>query len=592
MKKIIAIAKLSWEFSARYYLVIFLLSVLSGGQMLLSLYIPAKFVEAIVSGIVNASTMNLMFLLVFSNLIFHLSIRFFETRLEIEKVYVNDMVNLKMSDKIMHIGYEKIETPYYLDLRQRALYSIETQDALANMLLITANLIRKIAVIIELVVIVCLFSKLMMGIIVAFDLIIAIYYIVFKKYEKKFNENMIGYNRKFSYYLGLCFEDTLQKDIRLYQMDEMLTNKVRSENKKILNYKKKYYSIRGMYNGIVSLFSIVQTALAYTFVIYRTFSEIKKKLLGYGEFTFYINTIIKLFNSSKEIIYDIVNLSQMLAYLEPFILFMSIEDDENIYGSIEIPDTVESIEFKNVSFCYPGTDKMILSDVSFYIDAKEKISLVGLNGAGKTTIIKLLCRLYKPTTGQILLNGINIWDYEKEGINSKITTVFQDYKMFAISIKENITCSLNSYDSKIGEWLHILGLDYLTSKYEKGIDTVLNKAYEDEGTDLSGGEKQKLAIARALNKGGDIFILDEPTSSLDPKAEAEVFSQFEALTKDKMTIYVSHRMSSSKLCDRVLVLNSGKIIDSGTHEELIGKKSGLYYQMFMAQANNYNSSEK
>lgn len=159
--------------------------------------------------------------------------------------------------------------------------------------------------------------------------------------------------------------------------------------------------------------------------------------------------------------------------------------------------------------------------------------------------------------------------------------------MFALSIAENISCSSETCFANIKQRLFDVNIDYLLTKYPKGINTELDKAYEDEGIDLSGGEKQKLAIARALNKGGDIFILDEPTSSLDPKAEAEIFEQFEHLVENKMTFYVSHRMSSSRLCDKILVIDKGRLLQFGNHNELIKQIDGLYYKMFMAQAWNY-----
>ena len=309
--------------------------------------------------------------------------------------------------------------------------------------------------------------------------------------------------------------------------------------------------------------------------------------LSYGQFTFYINAAINAFNTAKELLFDLVNISQTLEYLNPYIEFMKLEEDDKHYGEIEMDSRISSLEFRNVTFIYPGAEKEVLSNVSFKVSSNQKISIVGLNGAGKSTIVKLICRLYQPTKGSILINDIDIWEYNEESYDKNITTVFQDYKIFAMSIFENIVCGKSGIYKNVLQWMDKLNISYLDKKYEKGIYTELNKAYEDEGIDLSGGEKQKLAITRALYKGGSIFILDEPTSALDPKSEAEIYSQFEKYTNGKMTVYISHRMSSATLCDKVLVLKEGKVIDFDNHKELIKNKDSLYYKMFMAQAENY-----
>ena len=587
MKKIRLFVKMSWDVSAKYYVLLLLSCVMSGMKIFMNLYLPALFVEAITTGAELSKSIKYVIIIVLSNVLLYILMQVLESKLEAEKIYVSDMLNLKLSDKIMTISYEKIENPHYLDLRQRALYAIEVQDAITVFIYTTTNIVKKCIVLLELFIILFHLSNFLIISILVLDVFVGTVYILFKKYEKQCMDKLVGLNRRFSYYIGLCFDDTIQKDIRLYEMSNMLTNKVRTENKNILNYQKEYRKHKGIFNGIYSTLNIVQSVISYSYIIFKTFADKSGGRLSYGQFTFFINAAINAFNTSKELIFDVVTISQTLEYLEPYLEFMTIQNDEELYGSVEMDSNICSLEFKNVSFIYPGTEKEVLSNVSFKIESNEKISIVGLNGAGKSTIVKLICRLYKPTSGNIYINDIDIWQYSKSSYDKNITTVFQDYKMFAMSILENVSCDKKDKYDEVMKWMRKLKIEYLDEKYSNGIYTQLNKAYEDEGVDLSGGEKQKIAIVRALYKGGNIFILDEPTSSLDPKSEAEIYTEFEKLTDNRMTLYISHRMSSSTLCDKIIVLDGGKVIGFDKHSELIKDKEGLYYSMFMAQAENY-----
>lgn len=587
MKKIKLFVKMSWDVSIRYYILLLVSCAISGVQVFLNLSLPALFIEVLTTGSSMGKCGKYAAIIVLSNVILFMCNQVIEGKLEVEKIYVNDMLNKKLSQKIMTLGYDKIENPYYLDLRQQAVYAIEVQDAITVFVYTMTDTVKKSFIILELFVVMYQLSRFLVLTILVLDIIVVIAYILFKRYEKKFMDKLAVLNRKFSYYIGLCFDETIQKDIRLYNMSEMLTDKVKDENKNILNYQMGYRCRKGLFNGVISVLSVVQSVISYTYIIMRTFRVGSGARLSYGQFTFYINAAINAFNTAKELLFDLVNISQTLEYLNPYIEFMKLEEDDKHYGEIEMDSRISSLEFRNVTFIYPGAEKEVLSNVSFKVSSNQKISIVGLNGAGKSTIVKLICRLYQPTKGSILINDIDIWEYNEESYDKNITTVFQDYKIFAMSIFENIVCGKSGIYKDVLQWMDKLNISYLDKKYEKGIYTELNKAYEDEGIDLSGGEKQKLAITRALYKGGSIFILDEPTSALDPKSEAEIYSQFEKYTNGKMTVYISHRMSSATLCDKVLVLKEGKVIDFDNHKELIKNKDSLYYKMFMAQAENY-----
>lgn len=256
-------------------------------------------------------------------------------------------------------------------------------------------------------------------------------------------------------------------------------------------------------------------------------------------------------------------------------------------------DTTITIEFKHVYFKYPNTEKYILNDLNLVINAKEKIAIVGTNGAGKSTIVKLICGLFYPTKGEILINGIPTTSFDQDSYYDMFSTVFQDYSVYACSALDNIIGNDSSEDAAIRakQCIETIGLKDVIEKLPQKYDTVLNKTIDEKGVDLSGGQKQKIAIARALYKNGNVVILDEPTSALDALAEADIYQSFDGLIKDKTAIYISHRLSSTKFCDHIAFFNENGLKEYGTHEELMAKK-GEYYKMFVIQGRYYQEEQE
>lgn len=244
------------------------------------------------------------------------------------------------------------------------------------------------------------------------------------------------------------------------------------------------------------------------------------------------------------------------------------------------------IEFRNVSFRYPGTKELVLDHVSLKIEPSEKIAVVGKNGSGKTTLVKLLCRLYEPEEGEILWNGKNIREYDLREWQKIFAIVFQDYSLLSLTLGQNVAASEQYEAERAKEVLQLAGFGERLNKLKKGLETVVYPEYEQDGVSFSRGEEQKIAIARAIYKGGQICILDEPTAALDPVSESRVYESFDEIVKGKTAVYISHRLSSCKFSDRIFVLDNGKIAESGTHEALLSK-NGLYAQLWQAQAQYY-----
>ena len=287
------------------------------------------------------------------------------------------------------------------------------------------------------------------------------------------------------------------------------------------------------------------------------------------------------------IIYAMKKYYQDCIYQENFINLMELE---TVFKDGKKPiSKIETIEFKNVSFKYPRTDNYVLKDLSFKINNKEKISLVGLNGSGKTTIIKLICRFFEVKEGEILINGENINHYKYDDYMKCLAVVFQDFKVISFSIKSNIA-NLDENQEKLYDVLkRSQVLDRVNQLPDKE-NTYINKWFEKKGVEFSGGEMQKFALARALYKNADLVVLDEPTSALDPVSESEIYYHFKDVVGEKLTLFISHRLSSCIFSDKILVLDGNKIVETGTHNELLENKDGLYTKMFLSQAQYYQDN--
>ncbi|MDE6388827.1 MAG: ABC transporter ATP-binding protein/permease [Lachnospiraceae bacterium] len=267
--------------------------------------------------------------------------------------------------------------------------------------------------------------------------------------------------------------------------------------------------------------------------------------------------------------------------------------DEMYKGTLPVEkrsDGAYSIEFRNVSFQYPGTEEYALKNYSMKLTIGEKLAIVGMNGSGKTTMIKLLCRLYDPQEGEILLNGVNIKKFKQEEYCRLFSVVFQDFTLYPFSLAENIAVTRTYDSSHVKKCLEDADFGARLETLENGLDTYLYKDYDDSGIEISGGEAQKIAIARAIYKEAPFILLDEPTAALDPLAEYEIYSNFDKITGTKTAVYISHRLSSCRFCEKIAVFHKGELVQFGSHEELVSDINGKYYELWNAQAQYYLNS--
>ena len=253
-------------------------------------------------------------------------------------------------------------------------------------------------------------------------------------------------------------------------------------------------------------------------------------------------------------------------------------------------DNVYNLEFRDVSFRYPNTEAYALRHVNLKFKIGEKLAVVGMNGSGKTTFIKLLCRLYDPTEGEILLNGVDIRKYDYREYQSIFSVVFQDFRLFAFPLGQNVAAGENYDRLKAEQCLREAGFGEQLDKMPRGLDTMLYHDFDKDGVEISGGEAQKIALARALYKDAPFIVLDEPTAALDPVSEYEVYNKFNEISGGKTAIYISHRLASCRYCHQILVFHEGAIIQRGSHEDLLAQSDGKYAELWEAQAQYYTKS--
>lgn len=383
----------------------------------------------------------------------------------------------------------------------------------------------------------------------------------------------------------LTGNDTV-KEIKLFGLGapllerfKILFNKFFEEDKSIA--KKKTFA--GIGWGFLS--NIAYYA-SYGWIVFRTIAG----MITLGDMTMYLANFRQAQTSLSSLLDSLNSLYESNLFLDNLLNYLAIQPKliSPVNGKIAPAPIKQGIEFQHVSFKYPGADSYVLQDINLFIHPSERIALVGLNGAGKTTLIKLLTRLYDPTEGQILMDGVDLREFDLTSLNQRFGVIFQDFVRYQFSVKENIGFGqIDKLDNmeRIQDSANRGGAAPIIEKMPLGYDTVLGRRWES-GIELSGGEWQKIALSRAFMRDAEVLVLDEPTSALDAQAEFEVFKRFGELMEDRIAVLISHRFSTVRMVDRILVLSAGKVIESGSHEELMNLK-GVYAGLFNLQAEGY-----
>lgn len=532
------------------------------------------FDQAILVGILLASVNGILYFL--KNI--------FSLLKNVHSSIVSCKVMINVANHFQKIPYEYLEDTECLDLVQKGLFAIKTQNSLQKLLDVFSSFVRQIFTISGLFIILFNFDYLLILIILGGLVINLISFVYSSSSTIKFFSNLMPSERRFEYYISTLLDEKNAKDFRIYSLGTRIYNyfsKYTNITRKVLFKLRANLAV----SAIISSISKYGTMFGiYLLVVYRAVND----GLSISSFMLYVSSSIALsgvFTSLITISFDFVCHRK---YIIPFIEILNINPQKDSFDKLVLEEKIKSIEFKNVTFKYPKSENIILNNVSFKVEEGQAISIVGLNGAGKTTIVKLICRFFDPISGEILVNGNNINKYEYKTYLKKISAVFQDFKTFAWSIKDNIVLDSNK-DCK--DIIKKIGLDEKINTLPLKENSIISKAFDDNAVDLSGGELQKIAIARSSVKEADIVILDEPTSALDPLSEAEIYEDYYKLVSGKIGLFISHRMSSSTFCDKVLVIDKGVVSDFDTHESLMKKQDSLYYKLFNEQAKNYKTNK-
>lgn len=399
----------------------------------------------------------------------------------------------------------------------------------------------------------------------------------------------IGNRLRWFYGQGLSQQRFRQLDVRIYRQDE-LTDAVLSKpgayspGTRIAKWAK---GPMGGLNAAAGAVSQIFVGAAYLFVCVKAFGG----AFGIGSVTQYVASITALSGGIAALMTELGGLSNNVPFLQKLFEFHDTPN-EMYQGSLtteKCSDKKYDVEFCDVSFKYPGSEDYALRHVSLKFTVGERLAVVGVNGSGKTTFIKLLCRLYDPTDGKILLNGINIRKYDYKEYMSIFSVVFQDFQLLSVPLGQNVAVKM-SYDEKQARaCLEGAGFGERLSEWPKGLETYLYKHLDEYGVDISGGEAQKIALARTLYKDASFIILDEPTAALDPIAEFEVYSRMNEIVGGKTAVFISHRLSSCRFCENIAVFHEGEIVQRGSHDELVADETGKYFELWNAQAQYYTA---
>lgn len=411
-----------------------------------------------------------------------------------------------------------------------------------------------------------------------------------RKVDFELADARIEDDRKLDYLYRVMVRYEYAKDIRINSAGAFIRDKYRRIFKKQVETIAAFLGRKIRVNALLSVITVFQSAMMYAYFSYQVFSgaiTIAEYSVLLGSTTLLASILLGFFDKAAL-------LGRVLDRTELFLEYKNIiRQNSDISATNLLPPrhmdlSQLTVRFEHVSFTYPDGDTPVLNDISFEIRDNEKIGIVGLNGSGKTTLIKLLLRIYKPSSGRITLNGIDIQEIPLRQYINLIGVVLQDYTIFAYSLKENIVFDGPFNEEKLLECIEKSGLAGKVESLPRGYDTSIYRELDDSGVELSGGEAQKLALARALYKEPRLLILDEPTSNMDPLAEYEFFLKLSELAQGKPAVFISHRLSSTRFCDRILVLENGSITEEGTHDELL-RKGGVYANLFQAQAKYYRS---
>ena len=557
-------------------------------------FIPAVVVYLIINGYEIKMFALLVGLIVLIFAIINYANTYFSHTLFFDKVFIRlNAFFVILSSKAMVTGYENIEFEKGRNKLMKAVGAIEVNRVGVELLLqFFPMLIISVAGILLYSTYIVTINFTIVLVLLGMAVMNVLLNAYARKYEKRTEGDLNTYRTKLKYYQDEANKLSNTKDIRIYKLEKWFYKGIKFFTKKFSStmIKQKFrYSLANLSD---SIFSIVRNLIAYTILV----AMVLNGTISVAQFTFMIGIVIgfavwlnqlsESYGRVKEASLRIDNFREYIDMDEG----INLEDGEDIEGLL---NSKLSVEFRNVTFTYPKSEKPTINNLNLKIEAGEKIALVGINGAGKTTLVKLLTGLYNPTEGEILINGINVSAFSRYDYYELFGVIFQDINPLPFTIAENISGKIDEETNLelVNEVLEKAGLAKKVASLQKKEQTNLTQVVDDKGIMLSGGELQKLMLARALYKDSPILVLDEPTAALDPLAEQELYLKYNTLTENKTSIFISHRLASTQFCNRIVYLEDGLILETGNHKELMNLK-GKYSEMFNIQSQYYKENIK
>ena len=498
---------------------------------------------------------------------------------------MSDKLTFKIAKKSLRLPIEKSDSKEIQDMMAQAHYAVWEMYTLYDVIVLVISAV--------------ITGILSLGILVrlnpAIIILLVILVLINKKIVTLIKENELNYQgesvsevRSYRFFADFAADLRYFKDVEIYDGQDLVLEKADIYHQNVIKTSTDYFNKNGIYTGIMNVSANGSIILTLIYLTYKLID----KAINLANFTMYFNSLIQVINATNLIQQNYAKVISVNAQLEVFFNFLEMEEGLLDKGEITDIDTDEiRIRFENVSFKYPASEDYVLKDASFEIGNAETVALVGKNGAGKSTIVKLLCKFYEPTEGHIYLNDIDISKISTKRYYEIISPTFQDFRLFPFRISENITSKLKDDITKddyrnMDKAFSLLNLSSWIGRQVEKEDTFLTYLFSDKSVEPSGGIGQKIALARSIFHEGKFFIMDEPTSALDPRSEQEIFENMLKISKGQTSLFISHRLSSTKYADRIIVCDKGKITESGTHQELM-KEDGLYKEMFTTQAELY-----
>lgn len=518
----------------------------------------------------------------FSGLIYWLS-GYLSLRRDRANAKFNNLTDRVLADRTLTMDYPYLEDPEVLKMVQQFMQGRMTQGGLAGAGWALGNGLPALLTALGMLFILARLSGGLLGLLLAATAVSLVLLRLQVKYLSGMTMEMADGNRILGYLFSIFTDFSYGKDIRLFEAEPLMTTRMKDTVDELWRVCFGNYTKSGACQAGRAAIAQGVVALIYAMLAVQTV----QKGLSIADFVMLTAAAVSFASSVMTAVTSAMNFYGALKMVAPFGEYMNLPPVLS-QGSEPVPELTgeDAVVFDHVSFTYPRAAEPTLKDLCFTIKRGERLAVVGENGAGKTTMIKLLLRLYEPDEGTIYLGGRDIRTMSREETLKQFAVVFQDFKLLAFSVKENICIGPDGDEERLHEVLRKLDLDKVLESTPYGAETSVYRLFDEEGVEFSGGERQKMAIARALYKDSPIVVMDEPTAALDPIAEAEIYGHLNQLVEHKTALFISHRLSSCKFCDRVAVFENGGVTQCGSHKELMAQE-GLYRRMFAAQARYY-----